>query len=168
MGTAKLVQLHRPGSNLEPVRRAVHMARRHRSRRIAMRGVHAGEEPDDSERWAVRRVVQVRRPAVRRGRQLEALVQWEGEGWVDSWEPVTRLSADLRDEARRMEKEAYAVDQDGRPEHGRSGQTGSARAARREANRQRQERERADQQWTARLRDREPSGRVKRKLTEDA
>lgn len=136
-------------------RKLVSAARRDRSSRIAMRGVHAGEEPDDSKRWAVRRLVQVRRPARRRGRQLEVLVQWEGNGWEDSWESVTRLSSDLRFAARRMEREEYA------PVH--VSKRGSARAGRRAVNRQIQERERADQQWMARLRDREPCGRVKKK-----
>ena len=66
------------------------------------------------------------------------------------------LSADLRAEARRMERCTYPQRMQQRTEL-----TG-ARAARREARRQRQDRERERQQWSARLRDREPRSEGKR------
>ena len=40
----------------------------------------AGRSAGRGDLWRVRRVVDVRRPVARRGRQLEVLIEWEGEG----------------------------------------------------------------------------------------
>ncbi len=124
----------------------------------AQRTMPLMKEADDGGRWAVRRIMAVRRHEGRRGRPLDVLVEWEGEDsdgdlWEESWVSVTFLSKDLRQEARRLEAELFG-----------SGSAAAApapsrRAARREAIRQRQERERDLQQWRARLRDR-ARGRV--------
>ena len=112
--------------------------------------VIAGPEADDGGRWAVRRIMAVRRHEGRRGRSLDVLVEWEGEDsdgdlWEESWVSVTQLSKDLRDEARKLEGELFGP---------RGTRAPSRRASRREEVRQRQERERDAQQWRARLRDR--------------
>ena len=126
-------------------------ARRDVRQRVAMGPVVAGQEADDGGRWAVRRIMAVRRHEGRRGRPLDVLVEWEGEDsdgdlWEESWVSVTYLSKDLRDEARQLERELFGV----RGAH----QVPSRRAARRDEARQRQERERERMQWSARLRDR--------------
>jgi len=95
-------------------RKAVHKERRERQRRVVMRAVYDGLEPDDAGRWAIQRILQVVRPATsRRGRPLQVLVQWvgddeDGNPWQDSWVGITRLTADQRAEARRLEKARYA------------------------------------------------------------
>jgi len=81
-------------------------------------------------------------------------VEWEGEDsdgdlWEESWVSVTYLTADLRAEARRLEAELFG------PRATQAGHT-SRRANHRDDARRRQERERAAQQWRARLRDRAP------------
>jgi hypothetical protein len=83
------------------------------------------------------------------------IVEWEGEDsdgdlWEESWVSVTYLTADLRAEARRLEAELFG------PRATQAGHT-SRRANHRDDARRRQERERAAQQWRARLRDRAPS-----------
>ena len=95
-------------------RKAVRKERRERQRRVVMRAVYDGLEPDDAGRWAIQRILQVERPATsRRGRPLQVLVQWvgddeDGNPWQDSWVGITRLTADQRAEARRLEKARYA------------------------------------------------------------
>lgn len=95
-------------------RKAVRKERRERQRRVVMRAVYDGLEPDDAGRWAIQRILQVERPATsRRGRPLQVLVQWvgddeDGNPWQDSWVGITRLTADQRAEARRLEKAKYA------------------------------------------------------------
>ena len=92
--------------------------------------VVAGHEADDGGRWAVRRIMSVRRLEGRRGRRLDVLVEWEGEDsdgedlWEESWVSVTFLSKDLREEARRLEAELFGT---------RSAPVPSRRASRREA-----------------------------------
>jgi len=78
--------------------------------------VVAGQEADDGGRWAVRRIMAVRRHEGRRGRPLDVLVEWEGEdsdgdlcGSEESWVSVTYLSKDLRDEARKLESELFGT-----------------------------------------------------------
>jgi hypothetical protein len=132
-------------------RQEVLSARRDVRQRVAMGPVVAGQEADDGGRWAVRRIMAVRRHEGRRGRPLDVLVEWEGEDsdgdlWEESWVSVTYLSKDLRDEARQLEGELFGA----RGAH----QAPSRRAARRDEARQRQERERERMQWSARLRDR--------------
>ena len=52
---------------------------------------------------------------MRRGRQLEARVQWDGadpatgEAWAHEWMDIARLSEDLKIKARAMERRKYAV-----------------------------------------------------------
>ena len=131
-------------------RQEVQRARRDVRQRVAMGPVLAGQEADDGGRWAVRRIMAVRRHEGRRGRPLDVLVEWEGEDsdgdlWEESWVSITVLSQDLREEARRLESELFGP---------RGKQALSRRAERRNDVRQRQERERSDQQWSSRLRDR--------------
>jgi hypothetical protein len=108
-----------PGRD-EARRKMVLKERRERRRRIVMRDVRDGIEPDDAGRWAIQRIVQVERPSTsRRGRPLRALVQWVGEDedgnpWQDSWVGVTMLTADQRAEARRLEKARYAPEDAGK------------------------------------------------------
>ena len=79
--------------------------------------VHAGREADARGRWLVARVLGVQRPEHRRGRQLEVLVEWAGvdamtgAAWGVSWLPCNSrwCTADVREEARRMEEEMYQV-----------------------------------------------------------
>ena len=136
-------------------RQEVQCVRREVRQRVAMGPVVAGQEADDGGRWAVRRIMAVRRHEGRRGRPLDVLVEWEGEDsdgdpWEESWVSVTYLSKDLRNEARKLESELFGT---------RGGQAPSRGAARRDEARQRQERERELKQWSARLRDRERGAR---------
>ena len=131
-------------------RQEVQRSRREVRQRVVMGPVVAGHEADDGGRWAVRRIMAVRRHEGRRGRPLDVLVEWEGEDsdgdlWEESWVSVAYLSKDLRDEARKLESELFGQ---------RGGRAPSRRAARRDEVRQRQERERELKQWSARLRDR--------------
>jgi hypothetical protein len=131
-------------------RQEVLRSRREVRQRVAMGPVVAGQEADDGGRWAVRRIMAVRRHEGRRGRPLDVLVEWEGEDsdgdlWEESWVSVTYLSKDLRDEARKLESELFGT---------RGAQAPSRRAAQRVGARQRQERERETMQWSSRLRDR--------------
>ena len=131
-------------------RQEVQRSRRDVRQCVAMEPVLAGREADDGGRWAVRRIMAVRRHEGRRGRPLDVLVEWEGEDsdgdlWEESWVSITVLSQDLREEARRLESELFGP---------RGTQALSRRAERRDDVRQRQERERSDQQWSSRLRDR--------------
>ena len=78
--------------------------------------VDEGREADARGRWRVRRVVEVERPAGRRGVQLDVLIEWEGAdvagsggAWGVSWVPVTWCTADVKAEARRMEVERYVA-----------------------------------------------------------
>ena len=135
-------------------RQDVLRGRREVRQRIAMGPVRDGIEADDGGRWAVRAIRAVRRHEGRRGRPLDVLVEWEGEDsdgdlWEESWVSVTYLTADLRAEARRLEAELFG------PRATQAGRT-SRRANHRDDARRRQERERAAQQWRARLRDRAP------------
>ncbi len=73
--------------------------------------VHAGRCGDSRwGKWAVKAVVDVRRPRFRRGLQLEARVQWDGadpatgEAWPHEWLDITRLSEDLKMKGRTMER----------------------------------------------------------------
>jgi len=126
-------------------RQEVSRSRRDARQRVAMAPVVAGREADDGGRWAVRRIMAMRRHDGRRGRPLDVLVEWEGEDsdgdmWEESWVSVSYLSADLRADARRLEAELFGP---------RAAQAGPAsrRATRRVAARQRQERERDVQPW---------------------
>ena len=101
------------------------------------------EEPDDSGRWAVQRIVRVERPPTsRRGRPLRALVNWEGTDehgmpWHDSWVGIAMLTADQKAEARRMEREAYASveSRQGREKRQKTGKQGQEEAIQRWENR---------------------------------
>jgi len=93
-------------------RQEVSRSRRDARQRVAMAPVVAGREADDGGRWAVRRIMAMRRHDGRRGRPLDVLVEWEGEDsdgdmWEESWVSVSYLSADLRADARRLEAELF-------------------------------------------------------------
>ena len=128
-------------------RKAVLRSRREIRKRNIMRAVVQGEEPDDSGRWAVNRIVQVARPPVsRRGRPLRVLVNWEGTDeqgmpWHDSWVSISMLTADQKSEARRMERDAYG-----------SADAAQGREKRQKRVKQGQEDDR--QRWEVRLRSR--------------
>ena len=99
-----------------------------------MRDVLAGEEPDDAGLWAIEALLEVRRPAKRRGRQLEALVKWAGD-WPDEWQPVrpatktqTGMSKDQIKLARHMEVAKY-----GAPSRTQARRAGVAQQQRRDA-----------------------------------
>ena len=94
----------------------------------------------------VERVMDVERPAKRRGRQLLVKVRWAGDEYPDWWVPIVRLTADLRPVARRLERLKYA-EADAAPDP-----APSRRAERRLAALQRQLRERREQQISARTR----------------
>ena len=72
-----------------------------------------GREGDRLGRWAVEKVLDVRRPAQRKGQQLDALLKWAGadgltgEAWPPMWKTIVDLTADLRDEARRLERRKW-------------------------------------------------------------
>ena len=72
--------------------------------------VRDGLEGDRFGRWAVRALFDVRHPAQRRGRQLEVHVDFHGKDpvtrqpWLPAWLPITWLTADLRRQAREMER----------------------------------------------------------------
>ena len=88
-----------------------------------MRGweIVEGRAESSNGRWAVESLVSVRRPAVRRGRQLEVTVKWAGVNplfgcrWGDSVVAVTDLTADLREKARAMERATYPAVPTARP-----------------------------------------------------
>ena len=77
--------------------------------------VQAGHESDRFGFWAVEKLLAVRRPAKRRGRQLEARLRFAGrnpvtkEDWPDEWVPIALLKPDLKREARAMESRAIAA-----------------------------------------------------------
>ena len=109
-----------------------------------MRDVLAGEEPDDAGLWAIDALLEVRRPARRRGRQLEARVKWAGD-WPDDWQPVrpatsrqTGMSKDQIKRARQMEVAKY-----GEPSRTHTRRTNVAQQQRRDA---------AQHRWDVRLR----------------
>ena len=75
--------------------------------------VAEGRAESSNGLWAVESLTGVRRPTVRRGRQLEVTVRWAGVNplfgcpWGDSILPITSLTPDLRRRARLMEQEVY-------------------------------------------------------------
>ena len=103
-------------------------ARRER-REEQLRKVRLGVEPDDSDRWQVRCLLDVARPERRRGQQLWVRVRWLGgpdgdSPWQDSSVPIQWLADSRWTEcARAMEALRYA-------NHG-GGQEPPAKAARR-------------------------------------
>ena len=101
--------------------------------RLRRQAMARGSREDGSGRWAVRELAEVRRPAGKRGRALEARVRWEGRGpdgepWADTWVRVVRqcLSDDLRAQARGMEREMFG-------KRGREGETSGDSGRRRSA-----------------------------------
>lgn len=95
------------GTRAATARRARAKKRRMEARQELMLEALAGDEEDDLGRWAVSEVLDVRRPARRRGRALEVQVRWEGD-WDDSWISVTLLTADMRKVSRSVEARKYA------------------------------------------------------------
>ena len=81
--------------------------------------VSEGREADKSGRWRLRKIVQVMRPDKRHGRQLRALIQWngvnpmDGTAWPDTWVDVNdkymnmNMTADMRKVAKSMEDKLY-------------------------------------------------------------
>ena len=73
----------------------------------------AGRSAGRGGLWRVRRVVDVRRPVARRGRQLEVLIEWEGEWGAAQreWRDVTACNDTCKRLARGLEVAKYgAVD----------------------------------------------------------
>ena len=85
-------------------------------------GAAAGLSADAGGFWAVHDVLDVRRPAKRRGQQLEVLISWAahdwaGRPWADEWQPITFLKRQrggegdgLYERARAMEAAKYGVE----------------------------------------------------------
>ena len=75
--------------------------------------VDEGREADARGRWRVARVLDVRRPEHRRGRQIEVQVEWagvhtrSGTPWSVEWVAITWCTSDVREEARRQERIRY-------------------------------------------------------------
>ena len=87
------------------VRKVARERHRKRAKEKVVRELRRGMAPDDSERWAVEDIVDVRREAGRGGRIL-ALVRWAGadaagEPWEDDWVGLSLLTPDLKAEVRR-------------------------------------------------------------------
>ena len=84
-------------------------------------GAAAGLSEDAGGYWAVHDVLDVRRPAKRKGQQLEILISWAahdwaGRPWADEWQPITYLKRQRGGEgdalyvkARAMEAAKYAT-----------------------------------------------------------
>ena len=72
-----------------------------------------GRAESANHMWAVEALVSVRRPTVRRGRELLVTVRWAGVNplfecpWGESELSIRALTSDLKDAARRMERERY-------------------------------------------------------------
>ena len=83
--------------------------------------VDEGREADSRGRWRVVRVLDVRRPAHRQGRQLEVRLEWagvdtaSGEAWAMDWRPLSYCTADVRREARLMELTKYPAPRTAEP-----------------------------------------------------
>ena len=75
--------------------------------------VDEGREADKKGRWRVARVMDVRRPEGRHGRQLEVQVEWagvdtlSGAAWSVEWVTIAWCTGDVRKEARRLEERRY-------------------------------------------------------------
>ena len=75
--------------------------------------IDEGREADAGGWWRVARLVEVKRPTVRHGQQLEVLVEWAGvdtttgKAWAATWTSVTQLRDDLKPQARAMEAARY-------------------------------------------------------------
>ena len=88
---------------------------RKQAERLRGEEVAEGRMGDSHGRWALEAIVEVRRPAKRRGMQLKALLRWRGVNpasgvvWAEEWKPVTQhyLTEDMRMKARRMEAARY-------------------------------------------------------------
>ena len=82
-------------------------------RRLRGWEIAEGRAESSNGMWAVETLVSVRRPTVRRGRQLNVTVRWAGVNplfgcaWGDSVLAITDLTPDLRRRARAMEREQY-------------------------------------------------------------
>ena len=80
-----------------------------------------GRAESANQRWAVEALVSVRRPLVRKGRELVVTVRWAGVNplfdspWGESELTITALTPDLKGEARRMERELYPEPEGPRP-----------------------------------------------------
>ena len=84
-------------------------------------GAAAGLSEGAGGYWAVHDVLDVRRPAKRKGQQLEILISWAahdwaGRPWADEWQPITYLKRQRGGEgdalyvkARAMEAAKYAT-----------------------------------------------------------
>ena len=84
-------------------------------------------------KWAVEKLLDVRKPEQRRGTQLEVQVQWRGADpwdrpWPIEWKPLRWLTHDLKLEARRMERRRWPMGWATRPEGSRHCSRLAARA----------------------------------------
>ena len=78
-------------------------------------GAATGLNADAGGFWAVRDVVDVRRPAKRKGQQLEVLVSWAahdwaGRPWEDEWLPIAFLKRRRLDEGEGLYERARALE----------------------------------------------------------
>ena len=71
----------------------------------------AGRSAGRGDLWRVRKVVDVRRPEARRGRQLEVLIEWEGEWGAAQreWRDVTACNDTCKRLARGLEVAKYGA-----------------------------------------------------------
>ena len=89
--------------------------------RLSRWEIAEGRAESSNHRWAVEALLSVRRPAVRRGRQLWVTVRWAGTNplfecpWPDSELPIGDLTRDLRACARGMERVVYPYVEATRP-----------------------------------------------------
>ena len=83
----------------------------------------AGRSAGRGGLWRVRRVVDVRRPVARRGRQLEVLIEWEGEWGAAQreWRDVTACNDTCKRLARGLEVAKLALWSEEREGRGRAG-----------------------------------------------
>ena len=89
--------------------------------RLSRWEIAEGRAESSNHRWAVEALLSVRRPEVRRGRQLWVTVRWAGTNplfecpWPDSELPIGDLTRDLRACARDMERVKYPYVEATRP-----------------------------------------------------
>ena len=103
----------------------------------------AGRSAGRGDLWRVRKVVDVRRPEARRGRQLEVLIEWEGEWGAAQreWRDVTACNDTCKRLARGLEVAKYGAVVEGAGgaregrKRGRGGDDGGPRVRTRAARR---------------------------------
>ena len=112
-GVSQRIFLDLTGNRGRRAARATKRRLRERQRERLNAELTGGVRADDAGRSAVRCILSVARPSVRRGTQLWVLVRWEGldddgtDIWQDDCLPITWLTRDLIPVARAMEALRY-------------------------------------------------------------